>query len=190
MISPFLTTLIIAAVTSVVIALVWLVRAHLRLKRDYRVLADVVHGHNNDIADLCAAALTADGHMAATDDRISVLCAEMADYQHNVSIHTRPHPPGDTSRRIEAGGLCLPVNGEVTEKDNDVGASLSNLRNPPEGVGFRPARCFDEAAFHPYSSAIQKVRSGASVSELMQNSGLSQDEAALLIRLHGTKTPL
>jgi hypothetical protein len=44
-----------------------------------------------------------------------------------------------------------------------------------------------EPANHPYSMAIQKVRSGASVSELMQTSGLSQDEAALLIRLHGSK---
>jgi Protein of unknown function (DUF2802) len=44
-----------------------------------------------------------------------------------------------------------------------------------------------ETPSHPYGSAIQKVRSGASVSELMQTSGLSQDEAALLIRLHGTK---
>lgn len=42
---------------------------------------------------------------------------------------------------------------------------------------------------HPYGQAIQKVRSGASVSELMQTAGLSQDEAALLIRLHGAKTP-
>jgi predicted nucleotidyltransferase len=46
----------------------------------------------------------------------------------------------------------------------------------------------NEPSNHPYSLAIQKVRSGASVSELMQNSGLSQDEAALLIRLHGSKT--
>jgi len=45
-----------------------------------------------------------------------------------------------------------------------------------------------ESTSHPYSQAIQKVRSGASVSELMQTSGLSQDEAALLIRLHGSKT--
>lgn len=45
----------------------------------------------------------------------------------------------------------------------------------------------NEPSTHPYSLAIQKVRSGASVSELMQNSGLSQDEAALLIRLHGSK---
>ena len=48
----------------------------------------------------------------------------------------------------------------------------------------------NEPSTHPYSLVIQKVRSGASVSELMQNSGLSQDEAALLIRLHGSKAPL
>ncbi|MDP3876738.1 MAG: DUF2802 domain-containing protein [Methylobacter sp.] len=40
---------------------------------------------------------------------------------------------------------------------------------------------------HPYSVDIRKVRSGASVDELMHNSGLSHDEAALLIRLHGGK---
>jgi hypothetical protein len=45
-----------------------------------------------------------------------------------------------------------------------------------------------ESSNHPYGQAIQKVRSGASVNELMQSSGLSQDEAALLIRLHGAKT--
>jgi hypothetical protein len=52
-----------------------------------------------------------------------------------------------------------------------------------------PARPPAEITGHPYSQTIQKVRGGASVSELMQNSGLSQDEAALLIRLHGAKTP-
>ena len=134
MIDPFLMTIIIAAVAGVVIivviALVWLVRAHLKLKHNYQILADVVHGNNNDIADLCTAVLTADGRIAATDEQISVLCAKIADYQHN------------------------------------------------------------EPSTHPYSLVIQKVRSGASVSELMQNSGLSQDEAALLIRLHGSKVSL
>jgi len=131
MINPFLMTIIIAVVTGIVIivvtALVWLVRAHLQLKHDYQVLADIVHGHNNDIADLYTAALTADGRIATTDEQISVLCAKISDYQHN------------------------------------------------------------EPSTYPYSLVIQKVRSGASVSELMQNSGLSQDEAALLIRLHGSK---
>ena len=134
MINPFLMPIIIAVVTGVVIivviVLVWLVRTHLKLKHDYQVLADVVHGHNNDIADLCTAALSVDGHIAATDEQISVLCAKISDYQHN------------------------------------------------------------EPSTNPYSLVIQKVRSGASVSELMQNSGLSQDEAALLIRLHGSKVQL
>jgi uncharacterized membrane protein YccC len=134
MIDPFLMAIIIAAVAGVVIivviVLVWLVRTHLKLKRDYQVLADAVHGNNHDIADLHAAALTADGRIAATDEQISALWEKISDYQHN------------------------------------------------------------EPSTHPYSLAIQKVRSGASVSELMQNSGLSQDEAALLIRLHGSKMPL
>jgi uncharacterized membrane protein YccC len=130
MTSPFLMTLM-AVVTGMVIIMVivlfWLVRAHLKLKHDYQTLADVVRGHNNDITDLCAAALTADGYMAATEEQISALYAKISDYQHN------------------------------------------------------------EPSTHPYSQVIQKVHSGASVNELMQNSGLSQDEAALLIRLHGSK---
>jgi uncharacterized membrane protein YccC len=134
MIDPFLMTIIMAVVTGVVIIIVivlfWLARTHLKLKHDYQVLADVVHGHNNDIADLCAAALAADGHIAATDEQISDLCTKISDYQHN------------------------------------------------------------EPSTHPYSQVIQKVRNGASVSELMQNYGLSQDEAALLIRLHGSKAQL
>jgi len=136
MINPVLMTLIIAVVAGViiivVIALVWLVRSHLKLKHDYQALADVVHGHNNDITDLCAAALTADGRIAATDEQISALCAKISDYEYQ---HNEP-------------------------------------------------------STHPYGRVIQKVRSGASVAELMKNSGLSQDEAALLIRLHSSKAPL
>ncbi len=123
--------ILIAVVTGMIIimaiVLFWLVHAHLKLKHDYQMLADVVFGHNNDISDLCAAALTADGYMAATDEQISVLYEKFSDFQHN------------------------------------------------------------EPSTHPYSQVIQKVHSGASVNELMQNSGLSQDEAALLIRLHGSK---
>ncbi|MDD2659946.1 MAG: DUF2802 domain-containing protein [Methylococcales bacterium] len=129
--NSFLMTIFIAVISGVVIilviALVWLVRTHLKLKRDYQSLADVVHGHNNDIADLCSAARAADGHIAAMDEQIGDLGAKVTDYQHN------------------------------------------------------------EPSTHPYGLVIQKVRGGATVSELMQNSGLSQDEAALLIRLHGSK---
>lgn len=40
---------------------------------------------------------------------------------------------------------------------------------------------------NPYNVDIRKIRSGASVEELMKQSDLSYDEAALLIRLHGGK---
>lgn len=42
-----------------------------------------------------------------------------------------------------------------------------------------------EQTSQPYHSAIQQARSGVSIDELMHSSGLSRDEAALLIRLHG-----
>ncbi len=41
----------------------------------------------------------------------------------------------------------------------------------------------------PYNVDIRKIRDGASIDELMHQSDLSYDEAALLIRLHGGKKP-
>ncbi len=40
---------------------------------------------------------------------------------------------------------------------------------------------------NPYNVDIRKIRDGAGVTELMRQSDLSYDEAALLIRLHGGK---
>ena len=39
----------------------------------------------------------------------------------------------------------------------------------------------------PYHSAIQRVRDGAEAEELIQQCGLSREEAVLLIRLHGNR---
>ena len=131
MLSPFLMTIIIAVVigvvSTVVMVLVWLIRKYLKLKRDYQVLTEIVHGNNNDIRELYTTALTVDERTVAIDEKLSVLSEKISAYPQN------------------------------------------------------------EPSNHPYSLAIQKVRSGASVSELMQTSGLSQDEATLLIRLHGSK---
>jgi hypothetical protein len=132
MADPFLIVIIVAAVTGVtvfivIILLICLVRAQLKLKHDYRFLANIVHGNNNDIAGLCSAALTVNSRITTTEEQIKVLWAKSADYKKNAQYN------------------------------------------------------------HPYSGALQKIRSGASVHELMQNSGLSHDEAALLIRLHGSE---
>jgi len=137
--NPLTVALIIEGVTIIVMlgALFWLVRAQLKLKRDYQVLNDIVHGNSNDIAGLCSAALTVDSRIAIVDSRIAV------------------------------------TDGQI----DDLAAKIAEVEQ-------------NDQSSHPYSGDIRKVRSGASVNELMQNSGLSHDEAALLIRLHGSKTSL
>ncbi|MFI3155219.1 MAG: DUF2802 domain-containing protein [Methylococcaceae bacterium] len=90
----------------------------------------------------------------------------------------------------DISGLCsaaLTVDSRIAAVDsriavtdgyiNDLAAKLAEVEQ-------------SEQSTHPYSGDIRKVRSGASVDELMRNSGLSHDEAALLIRLHGSKTQL
>ncbi len=37
-------------------------------------------------------------------------------FQKHVSIHTQPHPLSDNRRRIEVGGLFLPVKTEVSDQ--------------------------------------------------------------------------
>lgn len=85
----------------------------------------------------------------------------------------------------DLAGLCsaaLAVDRRMDMNDEQLQRLWAKLSEIPDyGVNEQPD--------HPYRSAIQKVRSGASVTELMQSSGLSHDEAALLIRLHGSKAP-
>jgi septal ring factor EnvC (AmiA/AmiB activator) len=139
-IEPGLLLIILAAQAGVlillVLAFVWLVRKHVKLKNEYEDLAEFVHTLNNEFRDVLTAMLTVEERMIATDLQLTAL--------------------GDQIQTLAE--------------------SLKDLQQ-------------HETAGHPYSQAIQKVRRGASISELMQSSGLSQDEAALLIRLHGSKTP-
>jgi hypothetical protein len=134
--NSLIAALIVEGVMIVImlVVLFWLVRAQLKLKQDYQVLNDIVHGNSNDIAGLCSAALTIDSRIATVDSRIEA------------------------------------TDGYI----DDLAAKLADVEQ-------------NDQSSHPYSGDIRKVRSGASVNELMQNSGLSHDEAALLIRLHGSK---
>ena len=45
----------------------------------------------------------------------------------------------------------------------------------------------EQQSSQPYHSAIQMVRNGADAEELIQQCGLSREEAVLLIRLHGNR---
>ncbi|MDO9139967.1 MAG: DUF2802 domain-containing protein [Methylobacter sp.] len=64
---------------------------------------------------------------------------------------------------------------------DDLAAKISEME---EHYGQAGMGSHDQAD-HSYSVDINRVRSGASIDELMHDSGLSHDEAALLVRLHG-----
>jgi len=84
----------------------------------------------------------------------------------------------------DIAGLC---NAAVTvdNRINTADSQLNELWRQLDQCQQQAERQIEESA-HPYSGDIRKVRSGASVDELMQSSGLTHDEAALLIRLHGS----
>lgn len=85
-------------------------------------------------------------------------------------------------------GLCsaaLTVDSRIVAADEKINHAAAKIVDLTAKIAEAE---HNEQSDHPYSVDIRKVRSGASVNELMQNSGLSHDEAALLIRLHGSKT--
>lgn len=87
----------------------------------------------------------------------------------------------------DIAGLCsaaLTIDSRIAEVDNRV--EVANGYIDDLAAKIADVEQHDQSS-HPYSGDIRKVRSGASVDELMKNSGLSHDEAALLIRLHGSK---
>lgn len=126
---------IAAAVVLIAAVLVWLFREHQKLKRDYRLLAEQLHSHKEDLAGLCAAAVVVDQHLAANDLRLNGILD-------NVTASRTPTPVKP-----------------VVEEDEP----------------------------HGYDAAIQKIRRGAGVDELVKDYGLTRDEAVLLMRLHGDK---
>ncbi|TRX00474.1 DUF2802 domain-containing protein [Candidatus Methylobacter oryzae] len=88
----------------------------------------------------------------------------------------------------DIAGLCsaaLTVDSRIAAVDSQITATYEQIDDLAAKLA--EVEQIDQSS-HPYSGDIRKVRSGASVNELMQNSGLSHDEAALLIRLHGSKT--
>lgn len=86
----------------------------------------------------------------------------------------------------DIAGLCsaaLTVDSRVTSNDKQLSDLLTQLAERQQNDRHQQ----NDQSAHPYSGILHEVRSGASVNELMRNYGLSHDEAALLIRLHGSE---
>jgi hypothetical protein len=125
---------VIFALIVALIAIIWLSRLVLRLKRNYANLTTIVEGNKNDIYGLCSAALTVNENTAMTHEQLHNLKQQLSHLVDKIS--------------------------ELERSD------------------------FLNSA---YNVDIRKIRDGASVEQLMKQSDLSYDEAALLIRLHGGK---
>ena len=95
------------------------------------------------------------------------------------------------SNKNDIYGLCsaaLSVNentGTIHEKLHEVKQQLSQISEKMSAL--RQYEPIDPTS--PYNVDIRKIRDGASIEELMRQSEISYDEAALLIRLHGGKQP-
>jgi type II secretory pathway component PulF len=86
----------------------------------------------------------------------------------------------------DIAGLCsaaLTVDSRVMSNDKQLSDLLTQLAERQQNDQHQQ----NDQSAHPYSGILHEVRSGASVNELMRNYGLSHDEAALLIRLHGSE---
>jgi len=79
----------------------------------------------------------------------------------------------------DIAGLCsaaISVDSKLTENNKQLNGIAKKV------TGFEQA---EQSTNQPYHTAIQKVRSGADVDELVSQCGLSREEAVLLKRLHG-----
>lgn len=160
MIDPFLMTIIIAVVTGVVILVVLVWLIRTHLKLKYEYQV---------LANV----------IHAYDNDIASLCAARQTVDKHITT---------TDEQISI--LCAKVSDLYATRqtvDKRIAATDEQISILCTKIS---AYQHNEPSTNPYSLVIQKVRSGANVSELMQNSGLSQDEATLLIRLHGSSSVL
>jgi len=79
----------------------------------------------------------------------------------------------------DIAGLCS----AAVSIDNKISDNNAQLNGIVEKVA--DFEQHEQKTSQPYHSAIQRVRNGADAEELIQQCGLSREEAMLLIRLHG-----
>lgn len=92
------------------------------------------------------------------------------------------------SSKEDVAGLCaaaVVVDQHLSAHDAQLEGLITSVpaQQPAEPVVAQVAKSVEEP--QEYDRAIQKIRRGAGVDELVKECGLTRDEAVLLIRLHG-----
>lgn len=125
-------SLLAVVVIALLLAVLWLSRVVIRLKRECANLTMMVENNKNDLFGLCSAAITVNETTAKTHEQLHELKQQLS---HIVD--------------------------KVTELERT------------------------DFVNSAYNVDIRKIRDGAKAEDLMKQSDLSYDEAALLVRLHG-----
>lgn len=93
----FFQIAVISMAIAVMLGLVVLVRAYLKLRQEYRALANTLSASNNDIAGLCSAALAVNSRITASEELLSELSAALAELRHINSENQQQAESSDTS---------------------------------------------------------------------------------------------
>jgi hypothetical protein len=88
----------------------------------------------------------------------------------------------------DVAGLCsaaVELDQHIAFNDNQINSivdAVNSIQNPPENTSTQASTV---EISQDYQNAIQKIRMGMGVEELVKDCGLTIDEAVLLRRLHG-----
>ena len=81
----------------------------------------------------------------------------------------------------DIAGLCsaaVSVDGRLSDNNSQLNGIIEKVADFEQ---------HEQSSIQPYHNAIQRARNGADAEELIQQCGLSREEAVLLIRLHGNR---
>lgn len=92
----------------------------------------------------------------------------------------------------DLAGLCsaaVAVDQRLAVNESRLNKVLENLSVPPAQPEplHQDVVAEEEPQAQGYQLAIEKIRQGANVEDLMKSCGLTRDEAMLLVRLHGKR---
>lgn len=162
--------LLIVSMLTIVIMLIlgWLLVENYKLKKSLKAVRYYLEQNNKDMAGLCSAAVVVDNKILENREKLAAVLAKLADIER-----------AEETKRVDRQTFDQSFEEQepfVEKEEND--AHVQHVID-------EPYESDEEQQSQPYYNAIQQVRDGATEEELIQQFGLSRDEAVLLMRLHG-----
>jgi hypothetical protein len=88
----------------------------------------------------------------------------------------------------DVAGLCsaaIMVDRRVSDSEMQLNRLLDHLENAQVSQPQSSGEALADDSAQGYALAIERIRDGANLDDLVRNCGLTRDEAVLLMRLHG-----